>query len=178
MGEEILLFVPLILAHMYGDPVAMLRVTAAFLVMGLVASSTYLINDLSDLESDRRHDSKRARPIARGVIGAGNALAASLLMCTVGLVGAALISPRFLLLVCIYLGLTLAYSMRLKRIAMLDVLILGALYTLRVFMGTIVLGIAMSPWLLMFSLFFFLSMSLAKRHVEIMRAAAKSPPTS
>ena len=174
-AKNLLLFVPLILAHMYDDPVAVLRVTAAFLVMGLVASSTYLINDLSDLESDRRHDSKRARPIARGVIGAGNALAASLLLCTIGLLGAALISPRFLLLVCIYLGLTLAYSMRLKRIAMLDVLILGALYTLRVFMGTIVLGIAMSPWLLMFSLFFFLSMSLAKRHVEIMRAAAKFP---
>jgi 4-hydroxybenzoate polyprenyltransferase len=87
--------------------------------------------------------------------------------------GAVLLDPLFAGCLGLYVGLTLAYSLRLKAIPLLDVFVLGGLYTLRIIMGAVLLHVPLSPWLLMFSLFFFLSLSLAKRHVEIVRAAER-----
>ena len=165
--KNLLLFMPLLLAHRYGDFSAITSALLAFPFLGLVASGTYLINDLSDLDADRAHPTKRNRPIASGAVGAGSALVAALGCIGVGLLGALSISLQFLLMMLVYLAATLAYSLFIKRIAMLDVVTLGGLYTLRVMMGTIVINVALSPWLLMFSLFFFLGFSLAKRYVEI-----------
>lgn len=165
--KNLLLFMPLLLAHKYGDPSAVISALLAFPFIGLVASGTYLINDLSDLDADRAHPTKCNRPIASGAIGAGAALVAALTCIGVGLLGALGISLQFLLMVLVYFAVTLAYSLFIKRIAMLDVVTLGGLYTLRVMMGTAAIGVGLSPWLLMFSLFFFLGFSLAKRYIEI-----------
>ena len=171
-SKNLLLFLPLLLAHKYDQVDAVTRVLLAFPCMGLVASGNYLINDLSDLDADRAHPTKCNRPIARGTIGAGSALVAALACLGAGLLGALGISVQFLLMMLLYLAATLAYSLVIKRIAMLDVVTLGGLYTLRVMMGAVVIAIALSPWLLMFSLFFFLGFSLAKRYVEIVGTAS------
>ena len=170
--KNILVFVPLFLAHKYGDPVAVASAVAAFLCIGLVASGTYVINDLSDLDADRVHPTKRDRALASGRIGAGRALVAAVACIAAGLAGALSVSAAFLVLLVTYLVITFSYSIHLKRVVMLDVVILGALYTLRIMMGTAVIGVALSPWLLMFSLFFFLGFSLAKRYVEIVGTGA------
>lgn len=166
-SKNLLMFVPLILSHKYSDPAAVTHVALAFIYMSLIASGTYLINDLSDLDSDRAHPTKRNRAVASGTVGAGTALTIALSCIVAGLIGALSLSKLFLLLLLVYVAITLAYSFYIKRIAMLDVVTLGALYMLRVMMGTVVLPVALSPWLLMFSLFFFLGFSLAKRYVEI-----------
>jgi 4-hydroxybenzoate polyprenyltransferase len=167
-----LMFVPLLLAHRYGDPAAVLQVLAGFFCMGLVASATYVINDLGDLESDRRHATKCRRPIASGEVPALHAVMLSAFLGMAGLAGAFLLSPAFAVLVLAYVTLTVGYSLKLKTLALIDVFVLGMLYMLRVYMGTVLADVAASPWLLVFSLFFFLSLSMAKRHVEIIKAEA------
>lgn len=174
-AKNLLLFVPLLLAHRYFDPAALLKVALGFLAMGLVASGTYLLNDLSDLEADRLHDTKRLRPIARGAIGAGSALAAAFLLIGSGLFGACVLALPFGGLVAAYVVLTTAYSLHFKKVPMFDVFVLGTLYTLRIFMGMVLIKVPPSPWLLVFALFFFFSLSMAKRHVEIIRAGRTSP---
>lgn len=170
-SKNLLLFVPLILAHEYGNLIAIMHVCLAFFCMGLVASATYILNDLSDLDADRRHATKRYRPLAAAEISAISGMIAATVLGVLGILGAVLVDPLFAVCLVFYIVLTLAYSLRLKAIPLLDVFVLGLLYTLRIIMGIVLLHVAASPWLLMFSLFFFLSLSLAKRHVEIVRAA-------
>ncbi len=173
-SKNLLLFLPVILAHQYDHAAAVTNTLLTFPCMGLVASGTYLINDISDLDADRVHPTKRNRPIASGAIGAGTALVVALACLGAGLLGALGISFQLLLMMLVYLVATLAYSLVIKRVAMLDVVTLGGLYTLRIMMGTLVIGVDLSPWLLMFSLFFFLGFSLAKRYVEIIGTATAS----
>jgi len=172
-SKNLLLFIPLLLAHRYGDRAAWLQALLGFLSLGLVASATYLINDLSDLDADRAHDTKRHRPVARADIGPGTALAAALALLAAGLLLGLSLAPAFAGLLVLYAAISLSYSLQLKRLPLIDVFVLGGLYTLRIFMGTVLLALPPSPWLLVFSLFFFLSLSMAKRHVEIVKAAQK-----
>lgn len=175
-SKNVLLFVPLVLAHRYDDPTAWLRVALGFLVFGIVASATYLINDLSDLTTDRRHKMKRNRPLARGDITIPAAVAIAGMLGAAGLVGGYFLDVHFAGLLVAYTVLTLSYSLRLKAIALLDVFVLGMLYSLRILMGGVLIdtvGISvLSPWLFVFSLFFFYSLSMAKRHSEIESAMA------
>lgn len=171
--KNLLMFVPLMLAHLYADPTAVLKVTLGFIATGLVASATYLLNDLSDLAADRHHLTKRNRPLASGLIGAERALAVSVGLGLAGMIGATLLSGWFAVTLAGYVALTAAYSLRLKAIALLDVFVLGLLFTMRVLMGIAILGVVTSPWLLIFSIFFFLSLSMAKRHVEIVQAVKR-----
>jgi 4-hydroxybenzoate polyprenyltransferase len=168
--KNLLLFVPLILAHAYTNTSALLATFWGFVCLSAVASGTYLLNDLCDLESDRLHIGKRDRPIARGDVGAASALLASIaLICSGFAVAAAIGNWRLAALLGVYIVFTLAYSLQLKRVPMLDVFLLGSLYTLRIFMGMVLIAAAPSPWLLAFSLFFFFSLAMAKRHAEIVR---------
>jgi 4-hydroxybenzoate polyprenyltransferase len=171
-AKNLLLFVPLLLAHKYLDWSALRVVLNGFVAFGCVASGTYLINDLSDLEADRAHPTKRNRLIARGGLSAPAALLTALTMIAGGLIGSALIGLPFLGLLVLYIATTLSYSLHLKAVPMLDVFVLGALYTLRIFMGMVLIQATPSPWLLAFAMFFFFSLSMAKRHVEIVRAPA------
>ena len=173
-SKNLLLFVPLLLAHRYHDVSAILTVLVGFLCMGLVASGTYLLNDLSDLDADRAHITKRNRAVASGAISAGTAVVLALVLMGGGLVGGTLLNLPFAGLLLAYCTLTLSYSLRFKRTPMFDVFLLGSLYTLRVFMGIVLIDAPVSPWLVTFSLFFFFSLAMAKRHVEIARAGAAS----
>jgi 4-hydroxybenzoate polyprenyltransferase len=173
-AKNLLLFAPLILAHAYTDIEAVTSTALAFLILGLVASGSYLINDISDLSADRRHRSKRERPLPAGVIPVAQALVVAPLMVGGGLAAAWLLKPMFAFAVAAYVAVTLSYSLQFKRVALLDVFVLATLYTLRLVMGAIAAGVVHSLWLLTFSMFFFLSLSLAKRHVEV--AAARIAP--
>jgi 4-hydroxybenzoate polyprenyltransferase len=150
--------------------------TACLLVLGfiifcLISSSTYIVNDLLDLESDRAHISKRRRPFASGVLSihAGGVASLTLLLAA----GLALIwTPLLFSLTAIaYLGLTLAYSVSLKRQAPFDVVALACLFTLRIFAGMAFVSEPVSPWFLTFSLFFFLGLAFVKRYAELAKAA-------
>ena len=171
-SKNLLVFVPLILAHELTDIWAWAKVLTGFLCMGVMASATYLVNDLGDLSSDRRHRSKRLRPLASGALPIQSALLAIVPMIAISLGVMAWLSPPAALCLMVYAGFTLSYSLRLKRVVMLDVTILGLLYTIRLIMGQILAGSAESTWLLTFSMLFFCSMALTKRHSEIEVAAA------
>lgn len=171
-SKNVLVFVALMLSHRYFEPGSWIATLQALAAMCLTASGTYLINDLSDLPADRRHRSKQYRPLAAGKIGIHTALIMAPLLIILGLAVGFAVSFTLGLLISLYLVMTLSYSMALKRVPMLDVTILGGLYTVRVIIGAVAIAAALSPWLLTFSFFFFFAMSLAKRHVELVRAIA------
>nr|WP_286159110.1 UbiA family prenyltransferase [Methylobacterium sp. Leaf456] len=167
-----LVFLPLLIGGKAGEPAAWGLAAAAFLALGLVASASYLLNDLLDLPHDRAHWSKRERPLASGRLPLPAGIAATILGLAGGLAVALAAGPAVLVGVLAYLALTLTYSAWLKRVPMLDALTLGSLFTLRIAVGVAAVSVAWSPWLLTFSMFLFTSLSFAKRHTEL-RGAAK-----
>jgi 4-hydroxybenzoate polyprenyltransferase len=162
-----LLFLPLIAAHKL-DPALWVSMLWGFVAFGLVASATYIWNDLMDLNADRQHPRKRHRPMASGVL---SIVKAFLFMKALGLLGFAVafwvVGWQFTLVLLIYTVVTLLYTFVFKRTAFVDVLLLALLYTVRVIAGGVGTGIALSSWLLAISLFVFLSLALVKRCAEL-----------
>jgi 4-hydroxybenzoate polyprenyltransferase len=173
-AKNLLLFIPFLLGASEQPFAAILNCVLGFLLLGISASATYLINDLTDLKADRRHKTKSRRPLASGELPLTYALLAIPFMLAFSLISAFFLSSSFFILICLYLVVTLSYSIKLKRVALLDVIVLGFLYTLRLFMGMVLVGLGSSVWLLAFSAFFFFSMSLAKRHVEVVTYSGAS----
>jgi 4-hydroxybenzoate polyprenyltransferase len=166
--KNTLLFVPVVLDHRLFDQAVVLRALAAFVAFCLAASGAYVANDLLDLEADRSHRSKRHRPFASGVLhpNFGRVLA-PLLVANALLIATLLHSEQFLGILLLYVVTTTAYSVYLKRIAVLDVIVLAGLYTLRVLAGIAATGVTFSSWLLAFSTFLFLSLAFLKRYAEL-----------
>ena len=172
-AKNLLVFVPLLTAHRLFDGESLAASILAFLAFSLVASAVYLVNDLADLEDDRRHPAKRRRAIASGdlAIGAALVLAPALLL---GAAWIALMLPwEFGALLAAYIAVNFFYSSGLKRIAVLDVFILAGLYTLRILAGAAAIDVPVSHWLLAFSSFAFLSIALVKRYVEVSNVASR-----
>lgn len=165
-----LLFVPLLTAHKL-EPTALLRAGIGALAFSLCASSVYVLNDLMDLQSDRRHRTKRHRPLASGAMPLSLGLALIPLLLVAGLGTALLLSPTFAAVLGLYLVITTAYTFALKREPIIDVLCLAGLYSLRIFAGGATVGVPVSDWLIAFSMFFFLSLALVKRAAELRQAA-------
>jgi len=161
-----LLFLPLLAAHSL-DPALWGTVLMAFLAFGLCASATYLFNDLLDLPNDRAHRIKRHRPLASGALGIPAAVALGALMLALGFVLAWSVSAGFTAMLLAYTAATPAYSLYLKRLALIDVLVLSGLYTLRIGAGAVASGVDLSNWLLAISIFLFLSLALVKRCAEL-----------
>ncbi len=171
--KNLLLFVPLVMSHQIarwdgGGSQLLIKVSLAALAFSFCASAVYVLNDLLDIESDRAHPVKRLRPFASGALStrAGWIIIPSTLMVGLGL-ALAVHSERFLLILLGYLVITTAYSIRLKRMAVLDILVLAGLFTLRLFAGAVAAQIPPSPWLLAFSTFLFLTLAFAKRFAEL-----------
>jgi 4-hydroxybenzoate polyprenyltransferase len=171
-AKNLLLFVPLGLSGRFLEPEAILLAVAGFVLLGVVASGTYLLNDLLDLSADRRHRTKQSRPLASGELSVAHGLLAAPLLILVGLAVGWLITPALGIGLLCYLAITLAYSYKLKRVPMLDVFVLATLFTTRIAIGALAIGANVSEWLMTFSMLFFFSMSLAKRHVEVVEAPA------
>ncbi|WP_199741818.1 UbiA family prenyltransferase, partial [Corallococcus sp. CA047B] len=169
-AKNALVFVPLLAAHKATQGGMAPRAVLAFVAFSLCASSVYVINDLLDLSSDRRHPTKSRRPFASGdlPVRAGVVLA-PVLLGLAAVVALGTLPLSFAALLGVYSVLTLAYSLRLKQVVMLDVLVLAGLYTVRIFGGALAVGVPTSSWLLMFSTFLFLSLALLKRLSEVRR---------
>ncbi len=165
-AKNLLLLVPFLLAGELPTMESVAVLVPGFLAFSLLASLTYLLNDLFDLSADRRHRSKRNRPLASGALPIRSALLAIpvLGLAVVGLL--ALTTPAFVAVTATYLVLTLAYSFGLKRRPMLDVVVLAILFTLRILAGIVAQDGPWSPWLLTFSMFFFTSLAVMKRYSE------------
>jgi 4-hydroxybenzoate polyprenyltransferase len=176
--KNLLVFVPILLDHRLTQPQVMARGVMAFAAFCMAASGAYVLNDLLDLEADRSHPIKRHRPFASGALPLriGYLLTPVLIGMSLAL-GTALGAPGFLALLLLYIGLTTTYSTYLKRIVVLDVLLLAGLYTLRVLAGITASGVRFSTWLLAFSTFLFLSLAFLKRHGELSTAPLPAAPT-
>ncbi|BAU92095.1 prenyltransferase, UbiA family [Methylorubrum populi] len=172
-AKNALVFLPLVLGGRAGEAQAWASAFLAFLALGLVASASYLLNDLLDLSHDRAHWSKRVRPLASGRLPIATGLVALVVGFIGGLAVAACAGTAVLTGVLAYLALTLTYSAWLKRVPMLDALTLGSLFTLRIAVGVAAVAVAWSPWLLTFSMFLFTSLCFAKRHTELRGAVRR-----
>ena len=166
-AKNALLFVPLVTAHQIFNAQLLGQAALAFVAFGLCASSVYLTNDMLDLAADRRHHRKRFRPFASGALPLKLGFAVTPLFLLAGLAVALLLPPTFFLLLVGYLILTVSYSFYIKQVALLDVILLAGLYTVRIVGGAAATLIVVSPWLLAFSMFFFLSLAFVKRFSEL-----------
>jgi 4-hydroxybenzoate polyprenyltransferase/phosphoserine phosphatase len=171
--KNILVFVPLIMAHKVFDPGSVLHCIQAFLSFSLCASSVYILNDLLDLEADRKHRSKRFRPFAAGLlqIKTGVCMVPVLIACA-AVIAVGFLPTAFTTALALYLLLSTAYSFYLKRVLILDVLLLAGLYTIRVLAGALAISVTISPWLLAFAMFVFLGLAFLKRCSELIMMVA------
>lgn len=165
--KNLILFVPVLTAHQLKNQTTVAHAGLAFVAFCLAASAVYLLNDLLDLDADRHHPTKCRRPFASGDLPLQFGLVGSPLLLLAALGLSWCLSPGFALVTAIYFFLSTGYSWHLKLIALLDVLFLAGLYTLRLVAGHVATGIAWSQWLLAFSMFIFLSLALMKRFQEI-----------
>lgn len=164
--KNVLVFAPLLAGHVITVQTLSSAALAA-IAFSLAASSAYLLNDLLDLPHDRTHASKRFRPLASGAMPLMRGVSSAVLLLIVAaLIGIAL-PFRFLGFLAIYFAGTVAYSVGLKQLLLIDVMTLAGLYTLRVIAGGAVSQVPLSPWFLAFSTFFFLCLALIKRYIEL-----------
>jgi 4-hydroxybenzoate polyprenyltransferase len=165
--KNLLVFVPVLLDHKISDPAVVLKALIAFAAFCCAASGAYIMNDLLDHEADRQHPTKRHRPFAAETLSRPFGMLMVPLLFAAALLGSLWLSSKFLMLLGLYVVLTTAYSIYLKRVAVLDVLLLAGLYTLRVLAGVAASHVRFSTWLLAFSMFLFLSLAFLKRYAEL-----------
>ncbi|WP_052338470.1 UbiA family prenyltransferase [Luteimonas huabeiensis] len=165
--KNLLVLVPLVMAHRVFEPDALWQAMIAVVSFGLCASGVYVLNDLLDLVPDRQHPRKRQRPFAAGHLPLLQGIFAAPALTLAGLALSIACGLNFTLVLLTYYVLTLAYSLRFKRIVMIDVVMLAGLYTVRIIGGAVAIDAELSFWLLAFSMFMFLSLALLKRYTEL-----------
>lgn len=165
--KNLLIMVPLLVSGEFVNLDAVLLTVLGFFSFSFLASATYIVNDLLDLDSDRAHPRKKYRPLAAGSIGILNGM----MCCALLFIGAAILATvvggLFVAVLIGYLVITLAYSFKIKQYIGIDVIVLASLYTIRIIAGAAILHVAVSFWLLSFSMFIFLSLALIKRCAEL-----------
>lgn len=177
-AKNILIFTALILSHSWFNSDSIQLSILAFLSFGFAASSIYLINDLLDLEADRKHQTKKHRPLASGTLSIPSAIIMVPFLLSLSYLFASFINLDFIIILTAYLVLTTAYSLFLKPIALLDVITLTSLYTIRIIAGAIAISVPLSYWLLAFSMFIFFSLALIKRYSELKNLIQQGETTS
>jgi len=165
--KNLLIFVPIFAAHEVITGQSGLALLLAFLSFSLCASAVYIANDLLDLTSDRLHPRKRHRPFASGEVPVWQGIMLAPLLILGSFLIASYVGGNFLPWLAVYFGLTCAYSMGLKRLVLIDCLILAILYTLRIVAGAAAVNVPLSFWLLALSIFLFLSLAFIKRYAEL-----------
>ena len=165
--KNFLLFIPLLTAHKFYDLDLVLILCLAFLSFSLCASSIYIFNDILDIDNDRLHPNKKNRPFASNKLSIRTGTIIASFTVLTGLILSVIISKLFALCLIGYLILSTAYSLFIKSIKYLDCLILVTLYILRIYSGGIVVNIIPSFWLILFSIFIFMSLAFAKRYIEL-----------
>jgi 4-hydroxybenzoate polyprenyltransferase/phosphoserine phosphatase len=165
--KNALIFLPLLLAHRFSEIALLQAATGAFVAFCLCASSVYILNDLWDLPSDRKHPRKSLRPFASGSLPIMHGLFVAALLLVSSFAIAFFVGPLFVLALAVYYAVTLLYSFWLKRISLVDVMSLSGLYTMRILAGAAAVQVVASFWLLAFSVFLFLSLAIVKRYAEM-----------
>ena len=163
-----LILVPFVLDQRFGDWPATIAILLAFLAMSLLASITYIFNDMLDLQADRLNETKAKRALASGRIGLFLGAKTMVVLAIALGICMAFLPMQYNLVLLSYLLLTLLYSFNFKQVVILDVCVIAALHTLRVIAGTVAISATWSFWLLAFSMFIFFSLALAKRVAELM----------
>lgn len=165
--KNLLIFVSLFAGHQYFNLEYLQLTFAGFIAFCLVASGTYVVNDILDLRSDRQHPTKKARPLAAGQIRIGHAIIIALMLIVAGVVLGRAVGPEFFVCLVGYLMLSIGYSLVFKPLLAIDVVILSLLYILRIVAGAAATDVMPSFWLLAFSLFIFTSLAMLKRYAEL-----------
>ena len=165
--KNLLIFVPLLASHRFTDFSKITEAVLAFASFSLCASSVYLLNDLLDLDADRRHMRKCRRPFASGQLDVSFGIALSAILLCGSLALTLLLPAKYALVLGAYFAATLAYSFVLKRFMLIDVFTLAALYTVRIVAGGVANDIPLSFWLVLFSGLLFLSLAMVKRYTEL-----------
>ncbi|MEP9396114.1 UbiA family prenyltransferase [Mesorhizobium sp. KR2-14] len=165
--KNTLIVVPMVLAHDYFQPGMLAACLLAFISFSAMASAIYIVNDFFDLALDRRHPTKRNRPFASGVLSIPFGMASVAVLLAISVAAALFLPWEFGAVLAGYFVATTAYSLAVKRMLLIDVLTLAWLYTVRILAGAAATGVDVSFWLLAFSIFFFLSLALVKRYVEL-----------
>ncbi len=177
-SKNVLVFVPILTSHKIAEAHVLLLGTIAFFSFSLFAAAVYLFNDMLDLESDRAHLTKRRRGLASGQISIPLAATICLLLVLAGGGLGVFCGRMFLVIAGIYLCSNIVYSAWLKRVVMLDVVILACFYTLRLLAGGAATGIGVSDWLLAFSVFFFFGLAMVKRYSELRDLVSRDSTTA
>jgi 4-hydroxybenzoate polyprenyltransferase len=165
--KNLLVFAALIFSEKLFDATNALRTLAAFVAFCLVSGAVYMVNDLVDRESDQRHPQKRLRPIASGRVKPAAAVVAAVFAVLLSVGGGFWLDWRFGAVVAGYLVMQLAYSFGLKRIVLLDVMVVAAGFVIRAVAGTLVVHVRLSPWLFVCTMFLALFLAIAKRRHEL-----------
>lgn len=172
-SKNVLVFAPYLFRHDFSKPELLWGVCMAFVCFCMAASAGYVFNDLKDVQSDRTHPTKRNRPLASGAVSLHAAwLIAPVLMVGAFAIGLLFLPMQFVLCLGFYVAGTIAYSAYLKTRLLVDVMVLVALYIIRMMAGGAATGIELTPWLLGTSMFLFLSLAFAKRFAELSGAAS------
>lgn len=168
-AKNSLVFLAPILGFQHASAMTAVQALILFLAMGVLASATYVVNDLLDLTADRQHPRKRFRPFAAGAIPPRDGVLATVALMVLAAALAATLPVAAAACLAAYAVITLLYSFLLKRQPVIDVFILAGLFTLRVLAGSLLLVAPTSPWLLTFSMLFFLGLAMVKRYAELNR---------
>jgi 4-hydroxybenzoate polyprenyltransferase len=166
-AKNILVLVPLLTAHRLNDAAALMDALLGVVAFCLCASSVYIVNDLMDLEADRAHARKSARPFAAGSLSLRTGFLMAPMLLIAALLIAAILPTKFMVALGAYYAVTVAYSLLLKGLLLADTIALAGLYTLRIVAGAAAIDVELSLWLLMFSVFLFLSLAFVKRYTEL-----------
>jgi len=165
-----LLFFGLVYALELFNVPLIVRVAAGFVAFCCISSAGYVLNDVRDAEFDRRHPTKRYRPIAAGLLAPSAALAIGAVLLAVGLAIAAWIGPSFVAVCLAYVVITASYSLWLKHVVLIDIFSIAAGFVIRAIAGAVVIDVPISPWLYLCTLLGSLVIALGKRRSEVAEA--------
>jgi len=172
--KNLIVFFPIIASHRFLEWAVLSKSLLAFFSFSLCASSIYIVNDLIDLQEDRKHPEKRKRAFACGDMDIATGAKLFLLLMTLAIVIATFINIyTFYVVMTAYLLITIIYSAKIKQVIMADVVTLGCLYTMRIVAGAMATDIELSVWLLTFSVFAFCGLALLKRFGEFSRSSSE-----
>ena len=173
-AKNVFVFAPLVFAGALGNPTAVARTCAAAAIFCALASAVYLLNDVADRDSDRLHPKKRLRPVASGELSPGLAATAALVLAAGALGSGWILGPAFCAVALTYLAQNLAYSFALKRIVVLDVMIVASGFLLRAWGGALAIDVAISQWLVLCTGLIALFLGFVKRRQEIAGLGAET----
>lgn len=165
---------PLVFGKVLDDPASLLAASLAFVAFCAASSSVYLVNDVQDRESDRRHPLKRLRPVASGALPVPLALGAAAVLLALAIVLGVPLGAGFLAVLAVYALLNLGYSAGLKNVVILDVMIVAVGFVLRVIAGGLAIDVPVSSWLLLCTIFLALFLAFSKRRHEIVLLAEEA----